>query len=131
MTDPETMLERLVDATQLLAQPPEVQESLLPSFVVVTDELAQGYSDAYLLLAQIRNAGLIDATQQECFDRVQEVLEEMSRQGDKGTWSVEGLRSSDEWKSVRLAARSALDSLGRELRLPTLEGVTFVKSRRL
>jgi hypothetical protein len=50
------MLELLVDATQALAQPAEVQESLLPEFVVLTEELAQNFADAYLFLDQIREA---------------------------------------------------------------------------
>lgn len=57
--DPQWFLEMLVDSLRLAALPADQQVAALPDFVHVPDEVALLYDDAWRLVPQIREAGLL------------------------------------------------------------------------
>ncbi|MEO8275762.1 MAG: hypothetical protein ABI639_06050 [Thermoanaerobaculia bacterium] len=126
LPDSRAQLDIIVAALQALAAEPEVQVDLFPDFVVVPDELASTYSDAYGMVDKLFREGLVSPAQANALASVEAVLERMSQGGDKGLWTVEGLRLRDEWRVVRSKALSALQELDIPPEAPSLAGTSYV-----
>jgi hypothetical protein len=127
--DPEQFLEMLVDALRLAALPADQQMAVLPDFVHVLDEIALQYDDAWRLVPQIRQAGLLSDEQHEALARLDRHLEEMSNAADKDSlWTIETMEGDERWETFRRLAGQALAALGREPGRPSLEGTTWVSA---
>src|SRR5258708_7609890 len=110
MNGPGSTLKMLVNALRLLASSADVQERAFPGFVVVPDELALNFDDAFRLTEQLVGSGRLSREQVEALARVDNALDELTNRG--GMWTLEALRESQEWQGVRAEARKALDALG-------------------
>ena len=126
MNQPEHALEMLVNATRLLASDADVQERTLPDFVVVTDELALNFDNAFQLSDQLMENGRLSQQQLAALQRVDKVLEDLTNRGEPRLWTLNALRESHEWQAVRAEARKALEALGVGTGTPSIEGLTYV-----
>jgi hypothetical protein len=99
---------------------------VLPDFVHVPDEVTLLYDDAFRLVPQIREAGLLTDEQYETLARLDRHHEEMSNAADKESlWTVEAMRSDERWEKSRRLAAEALAALGRESGTPRFDGTTW------
>jgi hypothetical protein len=127
--DPQWCLEQVVDSLRLAALPAEEQIAALPDFVHVPDEVALLYNDAFRLVPQIREAGLITDEQQGSLVRLNRHYERMSNATDKDSlWTVEAMQSDERWEKSRRLAAEALAALGRDAGTPRFEGTTWVSA---
>jgi hypothetical protein len=108
---------------QSLAQPAEVQLSLFdPKFAHnVPDELALSLDD--ILRPALTTYGEdLTEDQRESLCRLDVYLRDMSGQHNADLWTVDALRTSDRWNTVRELARHCLDSLGWDFEVPPRDG---------
>src|SRR5262245_23627157 len=109
LTDHEIAFNQLKWALQALAQPPDVQPTLFPDFVVVADELALEFDNWYR--ATIWRDGFTTA-QKSALAAVDQFLAQMSDAKNSELWQIEALINRPEWQQVRQLAVEALQSLG-------------------
>jgi hypothetical protein len=127
--DPQWCLQQVVDSLRLAALPAEEQIAALPDFVHVPAEVALLYDDAFRLVPQIRDAGLITNEQQESLVRINRLHGDMGTATDKDwLWTVDAMRSDERWARSRRLAVEALAALGREAGTPRFEGTTWVSA---
>lgn len=109
--------EELIEAVHLLALSAEGQLRALPSYVVVTDELALTFGDQYDVSVPSGAFG-------EILSRINQRFDE----ADPGDpfWRQEALFSDPRWQEIREMARSALELVGITPRAPDLGFITFV-----
>lgn len=97
-------MQKLMWATQALAQPAEVQVGLFPDFAAPADELALEFDEFYQPFIASDEAGLLLPGQRAALDELDTLLTELS--GPDGPWTREALESADAWVRIRaLAAR--------------------------
>ena len=108
--DPSEILKRAIEAVKLLAVGYELQLGTLPESVHRPDEIALIYGDLFLLLDHVRTAGLISDSVYSDFQSLNGLLDRMS--DDKELWTLESLRSRQEWSHVRSSAKGLLKKLG-------------------
>jgi hypothetical protein len=125
-------LEMLIDTIKLLAMGYEEQQRSLPDFVCLPDELVLSFSDAYSLLDQITNAGLVSEKQQVAVHKIEKqfVSMDMKNNGKENPWSDNAVRYSDDWNSIRTLAREALLEFGITEFKPNLSWITYIKGKR-
>lgn len=121
------LMEPLINATRVLAQGPEEQHAAFPEFVVLPDELAQNFADAFMLVDQLLEQGLMNREQARLFEAVDEELRSMTALGTEELWTIDALRHREEWQAVRWKARAALGALGADLGRAGLSGITYVR----
>ena len=127
--DPQWCLQQVVDSLRLAALPAEEQIAALPDFVDVPAEVALLYDDAFRLVPQIREAGLITDEQEESLVRLDRLHRDMGIATDKDwLWTVDAMRSDERWARSRRLAAEALAALGREAGTPRFEGTTWVSA---
>jgi hypothetical protein len=125
--DPAAFLEGVVDALRLVAIPPAEQIAALPDFVHVPDEIVLLYDDAFKLVPQIREAGLIDEDQVEVLAELDRLFNDMSVAADKDhLWTVEAMSADERWETSRQIAANALAALCRSVSPPRFEGITWI-----
>jgi hypothetical protein len=125
--DPHAFLERVVDALRLAALPAEDQVAALPDFVHVPDEVALLYEDAWVLVPQIREAGLLTDDEHAALARLDRHYGEMSDAPDKDSlWTLEAMKHDDRWTKSRQLAVDALAALGRTPGRPEFPGITWI-----
>lgn len=125
--DPAALLEMVVDALRLVALPADEQIAALPDFVDVPDEVLQLYEDAWVLVPQIREAGLLSDEEHEALARLDRHHTTLAGIDEHdGFWTAEGMRNDERWARSRQLAREALDCLGRPLGKPAFRGVTWI-----
>jgi len=118
--DPKQLLEMVVDALRLVSLPADEQVAVLTDFVHVPDEVALLYDDAWRLVPQIREAGLITDEQYEVLARLDRHHEEMSKAPKEDSlWTIQAMREDKRWEEGRRLAVEALATLGRELGRPS------------
>lgn len=130
MTNSNAVLEMLINATNMLSLQADQQVKAFPTFVVVADELALNFSDAFFHVEQLREENLIDPQQAELLGLIEKDLEDMTDSEDQDLWEVDALFHRNEWEVVRNKARIALAALGREVGEPVLAGLTYVPGKR-
>jgi len=82
------------------------------------DELGIDYS--HFLQCVVANCpDLFDRTQMQLLERIDDMLDTMSGEGNSELWADEAVRSSDEWRQVRSRAQAALPVVGSLLRQPS------------
>lgn len=122
---PESQYHLLVDALRLVAASAKEQIPLLPDFVCVTDEVATTFGDAYLLVPQLKHAGLVSPEAALAIGRLDEFFEAMPEDGTLAT--PESLSTHSFWSQARSLATEALERMGEEKRSPDLSGITWVR----
>jgi hypothetical protein len=95
--------ERLKQALQLLACPPEIQLSKFPPFVHAPDELALDFDDWRQTFVSNFRDEMTDE-QLHSLEQIDRTLNEM----DKNCFSPEGVANSEEWQKLRELASHAL-----------------------
>jgi hypothetical protein len=125
--DPAAFLEMVVDALRLVALPADEQIAALPDFVDVPTEVLQRYEDAWVLVPQIREAGLLSDEQHEALARLDRHHTKLSEVDEADAlWTAEGMRNDERWVKSRQLARDALERLGRPPGKPAFRGVTWI-----
>lgn len=118
-------MERMIEVLKLLASQYTVQKSVLPTFVVVADEIALLFDDE-LRLARAR--GLVEAAGPEVGGDLAAIDEALDGMGaTKALWTDEGLRDSVEWQQIRDRARQALVRLGEPNDAPNMTWIDHVQ----
>jgi hypothetical protein len=121
------IFERLKHSIQLLASPPEVQLTLLPSFVCKADELALDFNQWCLVaLSNFRSEFTPD--QLLCLDAIDSSLSELTHKGSEH-WTEDGVRKSDEWQVIRALACAALASFGWPIEAPPSYADEYVEGK--
>ena len=108
---PQQQYSLVISGLKLLAASAEKQRSSLPDFVCVADEVIGDFSDAYLLVGQLRKAGLIDARAAETLERLDEFLATVPQDGSVS--DAQALECHPFWQRARELAAVALDTLAR------------------
>ncbi len=103
--DPKQFWRMLVSSVQLLAADYEEQVATLPDFVHVPDELALNFDDVWVLVPQIRAAGLLDESAAAQLEELHQSL------GGLADWTLDALRNDPRWATIREQARAALAAM--------------------
>lgn len=119
----EEIYKKLIESLKLVASSANIQTKSLPQFVVITDEIALTYHDAFLMLPQLKNMipiAVIDKLQKlDClFDEMSEF---------ESLWSIESLKEHVCWEECRALAKESLDALGVKYSEPDLSFMSFVE----
>jgi hypothetical protein len=127
-TDPDALRALIVNALRLAALSAEDQAAALPEFVHVPDEVALIYDDAYVVVPQLCEAGVITDNQAEALSELDRQFTEMSDAHDRATlWTREAMRVDKRWSEARRLATQALSLLGAAPGPPDFSGITFVQ----
>ncbi len=81
----------------------------LLSPIVDVDELALELGDVYPVLPQLQSAGLVSSGGAHAIEDLHDQLDRMSGMQHRELWTEDALRSSAEWRAVRILAQRALD----------------------
>lgn len=116
------MKERMIEALKLVACSVDAQIAALPDFVVVADEVALIFDD------QFRAVDLDSCTAivRDGLITIDRHLSEMSN--TKSIWTIDALRTADEWASLRITAAEILSALGVAVSPPDLSWATYVRA---
>lgn len=104
--NPDPVREGFRWAVYCLAQPAEMQLSLLPEFVCKADELALTFDDGLRELGRERSE--LSPHCQASLDALEAWLCQMSEAGDEGLWTDNAVRNHPSWRVVRLLATAVL-----------------------
>jgi hypothetical protein len=105
------MIERLVHALRILAEPAGVQLARVPDFAARSGELALDFADALRLVTDCPQLYLT-TLQRESLEQLDAFLEQRSDGARSSFWSEDAVRTSAEWAEVRRLAAAALVELG-------------------
>lgn len=108
-------------ALQSLAQPPNVQVGLFPTFVVVADELLEELADSLELLAQ--SGAELTRAQSVPLGQLDVPFEP----APISTWSREALASDPLWAQARDLSRHTLAAFAWPVELPDPSHNTYVR----
>jgi len=104
--------QQLMRAVQALAQPAHIQVALFPDFVVIGDELALDFGDAYERYRSTDGLGLTPE-QNAALGRLDCELERLSGPADPAFWlDRAALETDSRWHNLRELARSVLREMG-------------------
>ncbi|MEP6850558.1 MAG: hypothetical protein ABI999_16995 [Acidobacteriota bacterium] len=118
--------ETLVRSIQLVALPFDEQVKILPEFVVVADEIALTFDDAYRYFAgSSDDDSLISPATRKLLDELDKAFEQMSK--NRSLWSLDALRISDEWDGTRNLARKILIELRELAVVPDASSWHFIR----
>ncbi len=120
--------ELLVESLQLLAADADDQLAYLPDFVVATDEVAGNFYDAFLLLPQLEDGGMVERSAGDVIRQVDRLFDSRPtmRYGSLAYYAAR-LRNDDFWARARVAAKEALLALNEEVVTPKFLHTTWVK----
>ncbi len=122
---PENQYNLLLDSILLVASSADEQLSSLPDFVVVTDEVATTFGDAFLLVPQLERAGIIST---DVVSALRKLDSHFNRMPDEDAlMDPASLRDHPFWEEARRLATEALAKLGEEKRPPNLSGTIWVR----
>ena len=114
----------LVESLLLLASSYEQQQSYLPDFVIVQDEVVGTFYDAFLLLPEIIEAGLLEkssiASILRCFNWIDVAIR------NEDTSNTESFKSHDIWHKVRHLADQALIDMKESKKEPDLSHINWI-----
>lgn len=114
-------------AVQALSQPAEVQLSLFPESVVVADELALEYEEAYNKLMKTW-PGTLTPVQRVAVETLEAHVLAMSGPNHLHLWTDEGL-FSEQWAECRRLSKRVLEVMDWPLELPPVDrGIIYVVS---
>jgi len=124
---PDTWRHALVEAARLLAADPHVQESSLPSFVQVPDELLLTFSEAFHLAAGALESGAITEEQFRLAAQLDRACARMKVEENHPD-ALQSVHRSPTWARLREQASALLDALGEERLPPNLDHVVYVSA---
>lgn len=101
----------LINALKNLASPYDKQITSFPDFAVVTDELVNDFDDAYRLVPQLKELGLISDKAESLLVDIDKIIQEMEKQEE--LWGHNGLRNSPLWEECRRIAQVILIELNK------------------
>lgn len=122
---PKQQLQSLIESLQLLAAPAELQLSILPNFVIATDEIATTFGDSYLLVPQLVRHGYIGVDAADQLAKLDSWFVDLPNDGSIS--DPESLKSHEFWASARILATETLKLLNEELRPPDLSNINWVE----
>jgi len=102
-------VQKLMWATQALAQPAAVQVHLFPDFAEPADELALEFDEFYQPVIVSDQAKLLLPAQRAALEELDGMLAEMS--GPDGPWTCEALEGAEQWVRVRAPASRVLTAM--------------------
>jgi hypothetical protein len=111
---------------QALAQPPDAQPSLFPSFVVVADELALEF-DNWWKSFEANFGDRCSEEQQRAVAALDHLLTEMSGPDKPELWTNEGCLYHAKWSEVRQLAADVLSAFGWPHGVPPVGRVMYVR----
>ncbi|MTW14585.1 hypothetical protein GM658_28655 [Pseudoduganella eburnea] len=103
------MLERLRWSAQSIAQPSAVQIALFPEFVEVADELALGWEEAIHDLKGICTH--LQPAQIAAIEELDAFMASISGQSHAQLWTMDALKTSPEWQTLRELANQVLEQM--------------------
>jgi aspartate aminotransferase-like enzyme len=106
-----SLLERLKHSLQALASPPSDQVELLPNFVVKTDELVLDF-DHWRSCVLHNYEGELTTEQVASLVALDQLIEKMSKSGDKAFWEEAALYAHPVWVDIRNLASKSLLAFG-------------------
>jgi hypothetical protein len=127
----ESILDQMMQTLQFVAADYSTQIQAFPDFVFVPDEVVSTFEENYLLFPQIIRMGLVNELQVEAVDSVNNLLSEMqSMPKVRNIWSLKAMKRDPEWDKLREFAKNALIAFEKPLLPPTLNWITYVKSKK-
>ncbi len=105
----------LIDSLQVLAQPADKQVQYLEGLGVapISDELALEFDDAFHLVRQLLNDGVIDAHTYLELVELDDFLRKLSGEEYKGMWTTQAVAVEQEWCTIRAHAQRILGRIQR------------------
>jgi hypothetical protein len=120
----EINLRKIIESIKLLSADYEVQSTILPEFVNITDELGLIFEDAMIYCDSIFKFGLINGEQYEMFQNLNLKLDQIE------CWNTDALKEGTEWKLIRECAKKTLQSLGDiQNKTPNLFWLDFIEDK--
>jgi hypothetical protein len=116
----------LISSLQLIALPFEDQVRVLPKFVCQSDEVALIFDEAYRLFTSSLDKAPISADVLSLLEKLDLRFDSMSK--NRELWSIEMLKSSEEWTECRTLARTILNKLHEVLDEPSLDFIRFIET---
>ena len=118
----------LVESLQLLAADADDQLAYLPDFVVATDEIAENFYDAFLLLPQLEEGGMVGRGAADIIRRVNHIFDSLPPMPDGSLADYAAdLRNHDFWARARVVAKEALLALNERVVPPKFLHTMWVK----
>ena len=114
----------LVESLRLLASSYENQQSYLPDFVIVQDEVVAVFGDVFLLLPQLIENGFLDNKSIASIIRCFNWMDMATRNEDIS--DLESFKSHESWQKVRELADKALDDMNESKGKPDLSHIDWV-----
>jgi len=111
-------MDKLFKTIQSLSEPYEIQITLYPKFVVVADELILDLDEVLESEKYASFLNNINDQQKESIKTLDEYIINMNNKRDKYLWTIEALRDSKEWETIRNLANNVMDVLQIERRPP-------------
>ncbi len=119
---------RLIQSLRLIAAPFDIQRPSLPDFVVLADEIALIFDEAYEHFCS--TGGVLPADAASTAQGIDRIFEGLSGPTHAGFWEPESLRTAAQWEVIRSQARTALAQLGTPEDRPHIDWVSYVESAR-
>lgn len=105
---------------QVLSQEAEIQIQFYPDFVCIPDELALDFEHWSKRVMQNRKLSDKQKSSLEIIDKYFDEFKE-------DLWTLESLKSSDEWNNIRALARQSLSVFGWPVEIPSDNRSYYVK----
>lgn len=115
----------LVQSLNLVASAYEVQNKVLPAFVNIPDEIALIYTEAYLIIPQIKEENIISKSAINQMKKLDELFKKMSE--NKLIWNHESLMNDNIWEKSRELALNILFELGESYEKPDLYFINWIE----
>jgi hypothetical protein len=112
-------------ALQAIAQPPEIQMELFPTFVVVADELALDFDQA-LQYARYKVGSQWTEAQIKALESLDRELEANSGPDKPEIWETPDCLSHPSWSAFRELASAALSAFDWSNQIPKPSGAIYV-----
>lgn len=110
------LLNKMKWIIQALAQQPDIQIALFPSFVNVPDELALIWEEA---LRELDNSKIVLSNEQKNLIRcLDDYISSISGISNIDIWDIDALYHSIEWKNIRKLAKQVGIKMGWQLTPP-------------
>ena len=123
--DPSWCRHQIVEAARLAGFDFPDQQSALPSFVHLPDEVIIGVEEARRFAPRAHSAGSITSDQLALVIEIDQLLDALPVDQDYPA-ALRQMESASEWATLRMKARALLTALGEELGPPDPGTVVYV-----
>jgi len=122
------LLQYLIMNLKIVSAKFEEQVECFPEFVVIPDEIAINYGEAFLLFEY---EDFSDRLSENVIKKIRDIRMTFSRMSsDKSIWNIESLEKHPMWEKQRKAAQEVLEEMDidySEVKLP--KGITYIPSK--